>query len=166
MRPHRSSRSELDDEPPSSPARARAAGISFLGRRDYTVFELRARLTERGFAPDDIDAAVESLTEARALDDDRVARAHVRTASRIKGRGRLRITRELDARGVSDAVARAALDELPPGEDEAAIARFLARQRLSASLSPAERDRLFRRLLRKGFAADAIGRALRGRRAD
>ena len=40
------------------------------------------------------------------LDDRRAGAAHVRTASRVKGRGRLRIRRELEARGIDRTLAR------------------------------------------------------------
>jgi regulatory protein len=134
-----------------------------LGRRDYTANELTARLTERGYEPPDVAAALETLASERFLDDARAARAHVRTASRVKGRGRLRIRRELEARGIDADIALDALAEISPEDEAEAIARLLSRQR-EALESPEGRDRLFRKLLRRGFSADAIAKALKARR--
>ena len=64
----------------------------------------------------------------RLVDDRRVAAAHVRTASRIKGRGRLRIHRELEARGIEQAVVREVLAELSPKTSVDAIRALLARK--------------------------------------
>src|SRR5262249_31312033 len=95
-----------------------------------------------------------------AVNDARVAAAHVRAASAIKRRGRLRIERELAARGVDKATARAALETLPPENDAAAIRQILQRKRFPARPTPAERRRMFAHLMRRGFAGDVIARVL------
>jgi SOS response regulatory protein OraA/RecX len=87
----------------------------------------------------------------------------VRTARDIKGRGRLRIERELIQRGIAPALAHEAVAILPGDDEQAQIARVLARKRLPARLSLAERRRLFQHLLRRGFPADAISKALKTR---
>jgi regulatory protein len=132
-------------------------------RRDYTSAELRDRLLDKGVTDADADDCVARLTADRTLDDRRVALAHVRTARDIKGRGRLRIERELIQRGIAPALAHEAVAILPGDDEQAQIARVLARKRLPPRLSLAERRRLFQHLLRRGFPADAISKALRDR---
>jgi regulatory protein len=137
--------------------------LRLLMRRDYTSAELRDRLLDKGVTDADADDCVARLTADRTLDDRRVALAHVRTARDIKGRGRLRIERELIQRGIAPALAHEAVAILPGDDEQAQIARVLARKRLPARLSLAERRRLFQHLLRRGFPADAISKALRTR---
>jgi len=144
--------------PETSP---RLAALRLLGRRDYTTVELTRKLTDRGYEPDVVEQTLAALRADRSLDDARAAASHVRMASRIKGRGRHRIKRELEARGVPAAIAKAALDELPKEDESAQLARILARKRPAGALTPADRQRLFRQLLRRGFDGDAISRALR-----
>ncbi len=72
-----------------------------LSRRELSRAELTAKLIDRGFTREAVDAAVERLAGQPFVDDRRAAFAHVRTASRLKGRGQLRIQRELEARGFS-----------------------------------------------------------------
>jgi regulatory protein len=134
-----------------------------LGRRDYTVIELRRRLTDRGYPDDDIDTVVADLVADGSLNDSRVAAAHARTASGIKGRGRHRIQRELDARGVARDLARDTAGAISAAEETAAIDRFLERKHLPARPDAAARRRVFQQLLRRGFPTDAIARALRRR---
>ena len=160
-RPRRSK----DSEPPDS-ATARTAALRLLARRDYTSRELRTRLVERGYAPDDVDTLIERLRSEKWLDDRRVAGAHARTASRIKRRGRHRIKRELEARGLDADAIREAIADLPEGNDRDAIDRFLARKRVSADPSPDERRRLFQQLLRRGFDTGEILKALKKRGAE
>jgi len=160
MRPRRRAATE-----PSSPPAASlwTTALRLLTRRDYTTAELRTRLIDRGYPPADVEATLARLTSDGTLDDRRVGRLHIRSASVIKGRGRLRIERELVHRGIAPALARELLADLPAADEEAQIARVLARRRLPARLSLVERRRIFQHLLRRGFSAEAISRALRGR---
>jgi len=142
---------------------ARSLALRLLGRRDYTAAELRQKLVDRETAPDDADDVIARLQAEGLVDDRRAAAAHVRTAANLKLRGRGRIARELAARGVDAEIAGEALAPLTPDADAEAIARILARKRVPARLDPAERRRIFQHLLRRGFSADAIVRALRDR---
>jgi len=135
-------------------------------RREYTAAELRRRLRDRGYTDDATEDCIRRLTADGTLDDRRVAANHIRTARDIKSRGRLRIERELVARGIAPPLARELLADLPSDDDQAQIARVLARKRLPARLSIAERRRIFQHLLRRGFPADAITNALRRRGDD
>ena len=71
-----------------------------LARRELSVAECRSRLARKEHSEGEIDAAVARLIEAGALDDRRVADAFARTAINVRGRGRLRIQRELQAKGI------------------------------------------------------------------
>ena len=132
-----------------------------LGRREWSRAELTARLTARGFNPDEVEAAVARLADSRSLDERRAAFAHVRTASRLKGRGRLRIQRELEVRGFSRDVVREALAEIPPDQDLDGITRFIDRKRRTLDNTPAGRRRLFNQLIRRGFSAEMIAKVLK-----
>jgi regulatory protein len=153
-------RPRADSPPAGSPY---AAGLRLLSRRDLSRAELTARLLARGYPEDDVEAALHRLAETGAIDDRRTAAAYVRTASRVKGRGRLRIRRELEAKGIDRSIAREALDEIPADEDRRAVERFVARASTRAGAdTPAGRRRLFQQLLRRGFDAEVIGRVLKG----
>jgi SOS response regulatory protein OraA/RecX len=84
-------------------------------------------LTRRRLEPDAIDEAVARLKRERALDDARVAGAFARTAVRLKGRGPMRLERDLQALGIERGAARAAVREILADTDE----RTLARQALA-----------------------------------
>jgi len=142
----------------------RPAALRLLSRRDYTTSELRAKLLTQEHAADDVEDVIRSLTDDGLLDDRRTAAAHVRLASVVKGRGRLRIQRELEARGVDRATARELVGALPAADETSAIEKFLQRKRVPGSLSPADRRRVYQQLLRRGFPAEAIERALKQRR--
>ena len=141
----------------------RAVALRLLGRRDYTSAELRKKLLARDADERDVDTVLTALRDEGLLSDRRAGAAHVRTAVAVKLRGRNRVARELAARGIDQDVARELLASMPPESEAEAIAAVLARKRLPARLSPADRRRIFQHLVRRGFSAGAIQRALRER---
>jgi regulatory protein len=147
---------------------ARTAALRLLARRELSVAALRARLQDRGFPPNDIDAAIDALLESGALDDRRVARAHARTALSVKGRGRLRVLRELQQMGISQAIAAEALGEVFGEADERTLAARALEKRLRGRPkpgTPAEHARLYQYLMRQGFSHTVSLAVLRGVRA-
>jgi regulatory protein len=141
--------------------RARLYALTLVARREYTAHEVRTKLIARACPQDIAAVVVDRLIAAGGIDDRRAAGVHVRTAAKVKKRGRLRIERELAARGVSKAVARELVGELSPQDEADAIRRILAAKRMPAKPDLATRRRLFQHLLRRGFSADAIGKVMR-----
>jgi len=61
-----------------------AAGLAMLARCELSTAEVVERLRRRGFAPGDVEAAVERLRDEHALDDHRTATVHARRSARIR----------------------------------------------------------------------------------
>jgi len=140
--------------PPSGSART--AAFSLLARRDYTSAELSTRLIDRGYAAEDVAEALKYLIANGSVNDARVAAAHVRTSTRVKGRGRLRVKGELMARGLSRQAIDQALSAIETGDERDALARILKRKRYPERPTQAERQRMYQHLLRRGFPGDLI----------
>ena len=141
--------------------------LHMLGRRELSVKQIRERLREREHSPEDIDRAVALLIENRALDDARVAAAYVRTAIKIKGRGRLRIQRELQVMGIPGDVAAQALADAFGDTDERALITKALQKKLRGKpkiSSQAEYARVYQYLMRQGFSPAAVSAALRSHR--
>jgi SOS response regulatory protein OraA/RecX len=138
--------------------------LKMLARRELPVEGLRARLLDREHSREDVEAAIERLLETGALDDGRVARAHARTAAGVKGRGRLRVMRELVAMGIARETAAAAVADVFGELDERAlIARALQKKLRGRSrvTDSAEHVRLYQYLMRQGFTPAGVVAALR-----
>ena len=127
--------------------------LLLLGRRELSVRQVRERLRDREHAPEDIDRAIDLLLENRALDDARVAAAYVRTALKVKGRGRLRIQRELQEMGIDKDVAAGALAEAFGEVDE----RSLIAKALQKKLRGKPEDRFAGRVRARLPVPDAPG---------
>ena len=140
------------------------AALKLLARRELSVEGVRARLRDREYPEAEIAAAIDHLLETGALDDARVARAYARTACTVKGRGRLRVARELQAMGIERQVAAEALAEVFGELDERTLISRAIQKKLRgrrAAKDPAERARLFQHLMRQGFSPAAVTQALR-----
>jgi regulatory protein len=145
--------------------------LHLLARRELTEKELRARLIDRSHPQDEIDRVITHLLESKALDDARVARAFARTASDVKGRGRLRVLRELNAMGVARETATEAVTEVFADVDERALITKALQKKMRGKLrisDAREHARLYQYLMRQGFTPAGITAALRklGRRSD
>ncbi|HEY3884055.1 MAG TPA: regulatory protein RecX, partial [Vicinamibacterales bacterium] len=129
--------------------------------------QVRDRLIDREHDRDEIERAIEHLMQSRALDDQRVARAYVRTAVKVKGRGRLRIQRELQAIGIERDVASTAIAEAFGDVDERALIAKALQKKLRGGKkisTPAEYARVYQFLMRQGFSPGATTAALRAYR--
>lgn len=141
------------------PDLAKEHALRLLGYRDRSIAELRRKLGDAGYPPVVVDATVGRLRELDLLDDARFALLWARSRSSA-GYGRRRVARELADKGVTQAIAAEALDEVFDTDDQVARARQLLLGPVPGSRS--ERDRLLRRLLSRGFDMSTALTALRG----
>lgn len=134
-----------------------------LARRELSEAQVRQRLARREHSPDDIDAAVERLKANRSLSDERVAGAIARMETGIRKRGRLRVKRQIEAAGISSAIAQRVLDEVFEAIDPDALLEASLQKRLRGRNRIADQReyaRLYRYLLGQGFDSDRIRRVL------
>jgi regulatory protein len=138
--------------------------LKMLARRELSVEGVRSRLRGREYAEAEISSAIDRLLETGALDDARVARAYARTAASVKGRGRLRVTRELHDMGIARQTAAEAIAEIFGDVDERALVAKAVQRKLRGRTKPrnqGERARLYQFLMRQGFSPAAVADALR-----
>lgn len=155
----------------------REAALGLLSHRARTRAELRRKLLGKGFGPARVDPCLDRLEDRGLLDDAAVASAFVRDRLRHRPRGKGRLTRELRAKGVADALARGVVDRVLEDEevtDETlalqVVEGWLRRQgpgviralRSGARTPEAEkaRRRLHGYLARRGFGGPALSRAM------
>jgi regulatory protein len=140
------------------------AGLKLLARRELSETQVRQRLARRDYEPEAIDAAIDRLKENRSLDDARVAGAIARTETGIRKRGKLRVRRQIEAAGISPAIAQRAVDEVFEALDPDALLTAALQRRLRGRDSIADQRefaRLYRYLLGQGFESDRVVAVLR-----
>jgi regulatory protein len=138
--------------------------LKALERRSFARADLSRRLRRKGHAPEAVDAALERVAAIRLLDDGAFALNYVETRS-SRGRGPLRLTRDLLAMGVDRRlIDRALATHAADGVDRSALPLSLATKR-AAQLGDLPREVRRRRVLaylaRRGFAGHEVGEMVR-----
>jgi regulatory protein len=136
-------------------------------RRSFAQADLGRRLRRKGHAPQAIAPALERLAERGFLDDAAFAANYVETRA-ARGRGPLRLARDLAAMGVERSVVDRALPPHARSDDAGGdVSRALAAKR-AAQLGDLPRHVRRRRVLaylaRRGFSgrevSDMVGKLL------
>lgn len=134
----------------AEPVRARERALRLLAFRERSAAELAGRLEEDGYPAQVVRATVDSLVRSGLVDDARFAAVTARGLTRVRGMGRSRALRDLAVKGVDPEIAREAVDEALPPDDEAEAAADLAHA--LARRPGATVDKVAARLARKGYA--------------
>jgi regulatory protein len=117
--------------------------------------ELADRLARKNVPADVATRLLDRFEEVGLVDDDAFARSWIASRQPGKGLARRALAQELRRKGVDDEVAREALDEIDPADEEAA-ARALVRKKLR-SLGRVDDATATRRLVgmlaRKGYGS-------------
>ena len=127
--------------------------VRLLAARPHFRRELELKLVQRGYAPAEIEAALDRLTAEGHLDDLRAARDFVAHRLEKGGEGKLRLRAELQRRGVPKEAIEAALAQVP--EDDLEDARQAA-EKWARGRTRKDPAALARHLERKGFSRRAI----------
>jgi regulatory protein len=129
--------------------------VKLLARREHSKVELRHKLSQRGYADEIIDEALQWLAKSALQSDAKFAQAYIAMRSR-RGFGPLCIAHELQQRGIDKEVIA---DYLPT--DCEYWLPFATREhdkwcKNKSITSVAERVKLTRFLQRRGFSGEQI----------
>ena len=135
-------------------------GLRLLERRPFAARDLARRLVLKGHSPEATAAALLRATRAGLVNDTRFTLHYVETRA-ARGRGPLRLRRDLAALGVERGIVDRALTEAFPAGSAgiAEVVEPLARKRLAQLRGvprAAARRRLQSFLARRGFQGSAV----------
>jgi regulatory protein len=150
----RSTGSERGGRPAPTPLDVAA---HLLARRPLTTTELEARLVAKGYQARTASGVVARALELHWLDDEMLAHDRARSL-RGRGSGPLRITADLEGRGLPAALIEAAVEASRDGREEADWAALALRE--AGITSGGEPARAWRLLLQRGFPEDVVARLL------
>ncbi len=144
------------DGPPADPESvARKILLDQLTGQARSRQELQVRLDKKLVPPEIATRLLDRFEEVGLIDDDAFARSWIASRQPGKGLARRALAQELRRKGIDDEVAREALDEIDPADEERA-ARVLVRKKLR-TLSRVDDTTATRRLVgllaRKGYGS-------------
>ena len=129
--------------------------MDLLARREHGRADLRRKLTGREFEADAVDPVLDGLEADGLLSDYRYAESYARVAIE-RGQGPLKITRNLEGKGVARHIIDEAFEELAP--DWIAVAASVRARRFGSPVPRgfAERVKQSRFMKSRGFTDGQI----------
>ncbi len=139
--------------------------VAMLSRRPYAVEELRRALEKKFPDSTDIPRVLARLRELRYLDDAKFAESYASSLARVRNYGRHRIRRELKSKLVDYRVIDRAVENAFTSVNEHELLERTVDKKIRTLRKPLTRARLAslcQSLIRRGFRADDIMKAVRG----
>jgi len=128
--------------------------LDLLSRREHSRKELYLKLTKRFESKENINLTLDRLEENNLLSDSRFAEEYVQ-ARRRKGFGPIKITVELQNRGVNESLI---FNEIQRFDDWVSLARKSFKKKFpngpSSDLKELQKQKIF--LVNKGFSFNEI----------
>ncbi|MCI8316390.1 MAG: regulatory protein RecX [Lachnospiraceae bacterium] len=143
--------------------RAKLRCMNLLKNRDYTMYQLVAKLRQGGYPEAVIEGATAYVASFGYIDDFRYARTYIMSAGQTKSRRQ--IERDLLQKGISKEQICAAYAQCSVEEDttqeQKLIEKLLEKKRFdSQNATYADRQKIAAFLYRKGFSMDDINHAI------
>ncbi|HWG37377.1 MAG TPA: RecX family transcriptional regulator [Terriglobales bacterium] len=143
-----------------------AKAVGALARRERSTAEVRKLLRPRAASSDGVEAALARLRDHGYLDDARMAAGRAWHQHEVEHHGRVRAMRDLRARGVSEGVAKSALDAVYGARPEAAredrlLRAYVNKKKVKAPTDLKGAASLYRKLVMAGFSGEASRRFLK-----
>lgn len=143
------------------PKPVRDCALTLLEYRDRTEQEMRRKLKERQYDPEEIEKTIAFLIEYHYIDDREYVRRYVRTHSNRKSVRR--ICGELEQRGVRRDLIEEGLAEITVDEEAQIVAWIRKKGCIPGEHLEADQyRRLMAGLGRRGYSYDAIRRVMDG----
>ena len=144
------------------PRRAKLRAMNLLQKKRYTEKQLINKLKEGFYSDQIIEDAIDYVKFFRYLDDLQYAVDYITYHEETKTRRKLEL--DLKQKGISDEVLQQAFLEwksLGGGQDELQmIKELLQKKHYDPDGDEKEKHRIYAFLLRKGFSADQVHRAM------
>ncbi|MGI8618801.1 MAG: regulatory protein RecX [Gemmatimonadaceae bacterium] len=140
--------------------------LRLLTARSYTVRDLRRKLVQREYSPDEVVATIERLERSGLLDDASYAERFARGKLVNESASRRRVAQLLVRKGIAPEIVEGAIARVVEVEevDAAASIEKVARKKMQnlTGLDPrVARQRLFAFLARRGYDLDDIKQIIR-----
>ncbi len=141
--------------------------LGALGRKMRTVAELKRLMRERVKHQEEIgqllvEVVVAKLKEQKYLNDTTYAESYSRFRKENEKFGRQRVVQDLKAKGVHGDIIEKTVGAAYQDVNEEQLAReFLARKRIRKPATQKDAAKVFRTLVRAGFASKVIFRILK-----
>ena len=139
---------------------AKSVAVKLLSRREHSALEIRDKLRKRDFDEGEIEQTIIELQQGGWLSDERYAEAYIRMRQ-LKGFGPIRISIELNERGVKESIVDDYLQADNKGWQQTLEQQYLKKYKNKPIADYTDRAKRIRFLQYRGFALDVIYQLVR-----
>lgn len=136
--------------------RCKLYALKQISYSNKTSFDLKNKLTKKGFSKDTIDKVIKFLNSFDLIDDENYVKAFVNDKSNIYSWSKAKIKYKLKAKYIDDNLIEKYLDSISD-EDEYEKAYMLAKRKFDLFY---EKEKVFRFLANKAFSYDIIKKVI------
>lgn len=141
--------------------KAYSIALNYASYMPRTSYQVRQRLRREKVSENEIEGAIEKLSKLSLLNDKDYAIKYAEEKQRLKNWSKYKIKQELIIRGLPTDYIEPALARLDPDNEEKSIEIIIEKKYSRRDLTDSkEYQRTFQALLRRGFKADMIKKAL------
>jgi SOS response regulatory protein OraA/RecX len=140
--------------------KALTSAYRFLANRSYSREELKARLFRKGFEPEAIAHALETLALRGYLNDEEVALQWALSLVNNRGWGRDKIRAYLFRKGIASEIIDTVQKKVWQDHDESAVAREVLKKHFARAAEEPSPGKKIRFLKSRGFSSAVIYRCL------
>lgn len=146
-----------------SPEEAKPKLFAYCAYQERSHQEVRRKLDSLGVYGNPAEEIIAELITAGYLNEERFAKAFAGGKFRIKGWGRVRIQRELEAHGVTGNCIRSGMKEIEDEDYRKTLEKLIIRKADSITNdSPIlKRDKVGRYAIAKGYESDLVWKVVR-----
>ena len=134
---------------------AKSTAVRLLSRREHSAFEIRDKLHKRDFDEAEIEQAIIELQQGDWLSDERFTEAYIRMRQ-LKGFGPIRISIELNERGVNESIVDHYLQSSDESWQQTLEQQYQKKYRNRSIEDYNDKAKRIRFLQYRGFALDLI----------
>ncbi len=139
---------------------AKSTAVRLLSRREHSAFEIRDKLAKREFDGSEIEQAIVELIQGDWLSDERFAEAYIRMRQ-LKGFGPIRISIELNERGVKESIVETYLHAGETSWSQTLVEQYKKKYKNKAIEDYSDKAKRIRFLQYRGFSLDNIYRLVK-----
>ena len=139
---------------------AKSTAVRLLSRREHSAFEIRAKLAKREFDNSEIEQTIVELIQGGWLSDERFAETYIRMRQ-LKGFGPIRISIELNERGVKESIVETYLHAGETSWSQTLVEQYKKKYKNKAIEDYSDKAKRIRFLQYRGFSLDSIYRLVK-----
>lgn len=134
--------------------------LDMVALRDRTEFEINKKMSEKGFAPEEIIKTIKWLKDKKFIDDEKFADNYVKSQCRIGRNGLFKIKYKLQTLGINKELINKYANCVDIENEQSRATELASKWMIKYGHKEKKYDKLGRFLIGRGFSIDIVKNVL------